>query len=187
MNNPLLRQYVTTRTAKLVVGINRETQEVIQNVVARSFTRAQTPRQAAKRIKASIGLFPAQETALANFESQLVAGGTGGTKLERMVSRYENQLLTYRSKMIARTEMRGATNAGQLSVWREAANQDLIDKESARRAWLCEGEDPCDDCLEMDGEEVGLNESWTMPDGTQVETPPWGVHPNCCCGAQLVI
>lgn len=187
MNNPRLRKYITDRTASLVVGIQSETQEMIQDAVANSFNEALTPRDVAKRIKASIGLFPGQERALTNYQLRLMADGTSGTKLETMVSKYEDKLLDYRSRMIARTEMRGATNQGQLSVWREASNQGLIDKETAKRVWLAEGPDPCDDCLDMDGEETGIDEPWIMPDGTEVETPPWDVHPNCNCGAELVI
>lgn len=185
--NPILRKYITDRTASLVVGIQGETQKIIQNAVARSFNNALTPREVAKQIKGSIGLFPKQEIALMNYQMKLQADGVTGTKLHTMVGKYEDHLLNYRAKMIARTEMRGATNQGQLSVWREASNQDLIDKRTARRVWIAEGPDPCDDCLEMDGEEVGIDDFWTMPDGTQVETPPWNVHPSCYCAASLII
>lgn len=186
-NNPVLRKYITDRTAKLVVGINQETQQIIQNSVARSFTHALVPRDVAKLIKKSIGLYPAQNVALTNYQMKLMADGKTGDKLESLVNRYEDKLLDYRSRMIARTEMRGATNMGQVSVWREAANQDLIDRRTAEREWVAEGPDPCPECDEMDGERVGIDEPFIMGDGSVVDTPPWNVHPNCYCSMILVI
>ncbi len=185
VNNPGLRKYITDRTSKMVVGINHETQQTIQNAVAHSFTSAQTPRQMAKSIKGSIGLYPAQYVALGNYQMKLMANGVQGSKLEKMVDGYEDRLLAYRARMIARTEIRAATNLGQLSMWREGANQGLIDRSTAKRVWDCEGPDPCDICEPMDGVSVGLDEPFELPDGTTCEYPPMGTHPNCFCGSHL--
>lgn len=187
IHNPIIRKYITDKTSKLVVGINHETQQVIQNAVVRSYTHAMTPRHMAKLIKGSIGLYPAQHVALSNYQLKLMAEGKTGEKLEKLVDQYENKLLDYRAKMIARTEMRAATNMGQISVWRQAANQDLIDKRTAKREWIAEGPDPCPECEEMDGEETGLDEPWIMKDGTQVDIIPIDVHPNCYCASRLII
>ena len=185
LQNPAIKNYIKNRTAKLVVGIQGDTQEVIQNFVARSFTESMSPLQVARQIKGSIGLYPAQERALANYRASMIGQGVIGGKLDRMVDAQESKYLDYRSMMIARTEIRGATNSGQLSVWKEAANQDLFDRTRAERVWVAEGPDPCDDCLAMDGVTTTLDDPWIMPDGTAVDCPPWDVHPHCYCGMEL--
>ncbi len=71
---------------------------------------------------------------------------------------------------------------GQLEVWRAGQNEGLI-THKAKKVWVIDGR-PCDDCIEMDGEAVGLNDYWVMPSGKHVEIPT-DSHPNCECGQSL--
>lgn len=183
-SNPEIKNYLKSRTGELVVGVSDDTREVIHNAVARSFNEALTPRQVAAQIKDSIGLYPKQERALANYRLGLMKQGVKPQRIETMCDSYEDRLLDYRANMIARTETRGATNMGQLSVWREGAKQDLFSKTQAKRVWIVDG-DPCEICLAMDGIETGLDEPWILEDGTPVDCPPWDVHPHCFCGMEL--
>lgn len=186
--NPAIRDYMLQRSANLVVDIEADTKSFIQNAVARSFDEALTPRRVADIIKPSIGLYPGQVRALMNYQLGLEQQNVPREQVMEKVDEYHDRLLDYRAKMIARTETRFATNAGQQAVWEAASNQGLIDSESTMRRWIVDGA-PCEICEPMEGVEVGLNEPWviTYPDGGQEEVDiPTDSHPNCMCGMELV-
>lgn len=76
-----------------------------------------------------------------------------------------------RAEMIARTEMANADINSTVEGWRQS------DSVVAKRFEAAP--DCCDECQESDGEEVGLDESFTNGD------PP--IHPNCRCGIRAVM
>ncbi len=186
--NPRIRDVMLHRTASLVVNIEQDTKNVIHAAVARSFDQALTPRRVADIIKPSIGLYPGQVKALMTYQYGLETQGLPRDKVMSQVDAYHDRLLDYRAKMIARTETRIATNAGQQAVWDAAADQGLIDRGSTMKRWIVDGA-PCPVCEPMEGVEVGLNEQWliTYPDGSTDEVDiPTESHPNCMCGMELV-
>jgi hypothetical protein len=187
VHNPHITDYLNSRTADLVVDIKDNTKDIIQEQVKRAFTNAQSPRQVANDIKGSIGLYPRLQNAVDNYRTGLVKQGLPGMKIEQLTGSYYDRLLDYRAMTIARTEIRNANNHAQLAVWKNAAEKGYIDDDSARKVWVVDG-DPCEICLPMDGEEVELDESWTVeyPDGTEDDVDvPSEAHPNCWCGMEL--
>lgn len=182
MQNPRIRDYVNRRSGSMVVNIQTDAQKVIQNAVARSFNESLNPRDVAGIIRGSIGLYPAQETALYNYRRGLTEKEIDPDRIESLTAAYEDRLLDQRSMTIARTETRLATNIGQQSVWEQAAQGGLIPPES-RRVWIVDG-NPCEICEPMDGESVGLYEPWILSTGDAVMIPTES-HPNCMCGVEL--
>lgn len=79
---------------------------------------------------------------------------------------------SYRAEMIARTELAFANVQGNIFGW--AATGEVEFKE-----WLVAQDEVCEDCLMMSGVRVPLLDSFTMPDGEEVDGPPG--HPNCRC------
>lgn len=185
-SNPVVKDFLDNRSAMLVKDIQTEAQKTIQGAVQRSFMEALTPDQVAEQIKGSIGLLPAHERALAKYREGLVAEKFAPARVEELAGAYEDRLLDYRAMTIARTETRAAVNNGQLSVWREGAEQGLITNE-ARKEWFVDG-DACPTCAPMDGVQVGLEDPWiiTYPNGeTRAVQVPSEAHPNCFCGMEL--
>ena len=181
--NPAIRYWVKNRTGELIVGIQSDTQKVVQRAVMRSFTHALTPRQVAEEIKNSIGLYPRQQDALVNYRSGLQQNKTlTPDRVDTLVDKYSDRLLDQRAMTIARTETRFATNQGQLDVWSEAANQGLVNRNTAKKIYIVDG-NPCDICEPMDGIAVPLEEQFTTPEGEAVDGPP--IHPNCMCGLEF--
>lgn len=181
--NPNIADFINRRTGELIYGIHHDTQIVVQQAVQRSLDKALTPKQVAGQIKNAIGLYPKQEQALANFRSKMESSSVPEERIDSLVDSYADRLLNQRCMTIARTEIRQVNNQGQLSVWKEAANQDLIKRGAATKIWVVDG-NPCEICEPMDGQEVPLDGFWVLDDGTVCETPS-DAHPNCFCDMEL--
>jgi len=78
-----------------------------------------------------------------------------------------------RSAMIARTELAAAQVAGNVAAWKDSG---VV----AGKEWLTT-EAPCPLCEPLNGEEVGLEESFSAG----VDGPP--LHPNCECTVLAVL
>jgi hypothetical protein len=186
--NPRLRSYLNERTGAMIKYVENDAKTVVQKYITRTFTEGLSPKQVAENLKGSIGLLPQHETALEKYKEGLRAGGMAQGKVEKLGDAYEEKLLNYRVDMIAKTEVRNATNYGQLAVWKESATQGLIDKDRALKEWVVDG-DPCEICEPMEAVRVGLDETWTIefPDGSTDEVDiPSESHPHCMCGMEIV-
>lgn len=157
--------------AKLVTAVDNETRANIRNVVTRSIRDGLTPYDTAKMLKGMIGLNVQQGQAVMNYRAGLVEAGTSKAQLDAAVSKYADAQLSSRAETIARTEIMDSLNEGMVASWQEAQSDGLISKD-AEKEWSAT-DDACDDCAELDGETVGLNDDF--PDGD----PP--AHPRCRC------
>lgn len=187
VSNPALKSFLDRRTGALIHGIQADTQQIVQDAVARSFTEGLTPADVARQIRDSIGLLPRQERQLANYRAGLEAQGLDTERIDSFSENFESRILDFRASMIARNETRRAAQEGQFAVWREGVSQGLIDRESAQKEWVVDG-DPCEICDPMDGVRVGLDEPWlvTFPNGEMRSIySPADTHINCECGAEL--
>ncbi|MES2360022.1 MAG: phage minor head protein [Gemmatimonadota bacterium] len=77
-----------------------------------------------------------------------------------------------RAEMIARTEAMDAANEGLAQGWSQAVEEGLLTGDE-KKVWIAAG-DPCPECEEVDGEEVLMDEDFSVGDD-----PP--LHPNCRC------
>ena len=185
--NPRIKSYLAKRTGALITAIEDDARANVREIITSSFRQAQTPRQLAERVKASVGILPAHERALFNYRTGLEADGRPAKEVDRLADAYEERLLDYRAMNIARSETQQAMHTGQLSVWKEGAAQGLIDLETAKKVWATDG-NPCETCEPMDGEMVGLDEDWIVeyPNGeTKSVQIPSESHPSCMCSMTL--
>ena len=182
VKNPRIADYIANRTGHLITTSEDGMRAAVSAAVKRSMTNAISPRQAAGEIIGSIGLNERQAIALANKRTALETSGHSPAKQSEIVDAYADKLLDDRAMMIAATEIRAAQNEGQQAVW-EQADEDGLLPDGVKRAWIVDGR-PCEICLPMDGVAVGLDEPWTLPDGTQVDSPTES-HPFCMCMSTL--
>ncbi len=141
-------------------------------------TNGASPRDMAKEIKNYVGLYPRLATAHSNYVAKLRKDGVRPDRIEVLSDKYYDRLLTYRTETIARTETQFMLNRGQLTVWQEGSRQGLLPPDS-KKVWIVDG-NPCEICEPMDGIAVGINESWSLDDGSEVDIPT-EAHPNCMC------
>lgn len=90
-----------------------------------------------------------------------------------------------RAESIARTETMRASNAGQQEAWSQATKAGLLIGDE-QQEWVVTPDDRlCPVCEDLDGQTVGLDESFETKDGDRVDGPP--AHPNCRCALGLVL
>jgi hypothetical protein len=82
-----------------------------------------------------------------------------------------------RAETIARTEISAAQNAGMVRAGKEYARQT---GEPVEKVWLVTGSNPCQVCLDHDGETVPVGHGFS--DGLTVPA-----HPRCMCEIQIIV
>ena len=150
----------------------------------------------ARALRDEIGLHSRQQRAVSTFREKLTnqladrhprwTTDRLAEEVNRKTGRYGDALLRYRAEVIARTEIVRAESEGQLTLWKEAKSQGLLDPDRTVRVWITTPDDRLDTelCEPMDGEETGLEEPWTLPDGRAAMVPQ-DSHPQCRCSAGL--
>lgn len=178
--NPRIERVWRERTGEWMVDpIIDGGKEAIQGIVHRQFTEGLSPEDLAGEIRNYVGLYPRLANAHTNYVNKLSEDGLPQDRIDLLSEQYYNRLLDYRATSIARTETNFMINRGQLEVWKQGKNDGIIPK-SARKVWVADAL-ACDEiCAPMDGEDVGIDESWVLPNGDVADIPTES-HPNCNC------
>jgi uncharacterized protein with gpF-like domain len=118
------------------------------------------------------------ETTRDDLRSLVTDAVTDGWSSQRLADEVEGAgaFSEYRSEMIARTELAYAHVGGNMAGWRAT---DVVEK----KRWIT-GAGCCDDCGDLDGVEIDLDEDFDYADGP-VDAPP--AHPNCRCDVEPVL
>lgn len=140
-------------------------------MIADGIKEGRAPRLIAREIRERVGLRSDQLETLRSFAA------TGAT--EKQIERRAKQLLKQRSELIARTETLRSSNQGLREMWYQARDNDLLPAD-VKREWIATLDDRSrDEHEEIDGEQVGLDESFSVG-----EEP--GESPNCRCSQGIV-
>lgn len=190
--NPEAVAWARERSSTLITGIGGAQRAAIRDIISRSFTEGLTTAESGRLIRELIGLTPVQANAVLNLRRAILEnpgkklwagsmpirvpkGGAGWDFIFRRGEQYAQRLLNYRAHTIARTETIAASNFGQLSLWRQAADKGLIGTTDEKRWIVTPDERLCSICEGLGGEQVPLNESFSVG----VEAPP--AHASCRC------
>lgn len=187
VTDPRATTWAAARAGDLVVGVGEQVRSEIRQLIVTSFVGQVDPREIAREIPRSIGLFPRWATAVENSYQQnlasLLAEGLNPSdamdRAQALADAYRDRLLDSRAMMIARTEVMGAANEGRAIAWQQAIDAGLIDPAGSSKEWIAEA-DACEECSTYDGEIVGINDLFSSDSGM----PP--AHPNCRCTAVLI-
>lgn len=153
--------WIRNHDVRLVGDTTKSMAATVENVLRRSIQQGTNPLQTAREIRRSIGLTAKQEQAVANFKRMLEEGDSATLqralrdkrfdstvrrairgeiklsqdKIDKMVKRYRERYLKYRSETIARTESIRAVQAGNYLAWKVMADAGIIDASKVRRKW----------------------------------------------------
>lgn len=183
---------------RIVHAFTVEQEDVIKRVVADGVARGLNPRTYAREIRAAIGLTPKQLDAVQNYRRLLETGSADAlerklrdrrfdrtvrraidegraltaAEVDRMVTRYRQRYLKYRSEVIARDEGIGAVHAGADEGWQQAIESGDVDAETLEQSWVAT-RDPRtrDSHRPMNGQKRDWGVPFTTGDGVSIRFP----------------
>lgn len=208
-DNRKLKQFIDQSVGNRITEITEEARRAVRAVVRETFRQAQTPREAARTIresvglteKVSVGIQKMRERELVDREKlstqlqMLKIGGKSQTptamnvraklltlsddQIQARVFARMNAAAENRSVTIARTELTDAVNEGQLIAWDQAIEDGLADREKMSKTWVSVPDEDRSDICEE-------LEGQTVPIDGQFESSVTGesydrpgAHPNC--------
>lgn len=156
-----------------ITALSAETLAGVQAVIARGFREQIPAHKLARLLRQTVGLDARSAQAVMTFEQNLLASGTPPSIARGMVRKYSTRKVAERALAIARTETVSLLNKGQRSALRQAVSANVLPENSERIWILTDDERLCPVCAELEGEQVPVNEDFSVGD------PP--AHPNCRC------
>lgn len=134
--------------------------------------------EAADDVIAAIGLHPRQVDAVHRYRQQLERKAQlTAARIDTLVERYKGRLLRQRMDTIARSAIGDAESLARDLVYKEAARQGVMDP-SDLVEWLTTSGNPCERCLEMEGNTRSIYGYYAA--GLPTQDPPI-LHQNCAC------
>ena len=174
VTNPEVVKFLETYGFGLVQDMAWGTKEMIQTAMLTAYQQGMGIEQAANMMRAHIGMNRPQQRAYDRYLERLFDRPGSGKSKSIALKRYEQRLIRQRCRMIARTELNRASNTGELIAWREAANNDYIDRTKTKKHWLSFIDERTSEyCETHDGDTVFLDD----PFDEGFDGPP--AHPNC--------
>ena len=179
---------------RLISDFTSHQREATREALVDGIRRGINPREQARAFRDSIGLTQFQQRAVFNFRNLLQGANSGSqealtralrdrrfdpsiraaiegrralteNEISRMVDRYRERYIKYRSVVIARTEAMRSVHAGSEEAFEQAADEGEIDRGEIRRTWITAGDHRVRDShVALNGIERGMNETF----------PAWG-------------
>lgn len=175
--NPSSLEFIRTRSLRLARELSAQTREVVTDILSEAFEEAVHPAAIVTRIKASVGLTRHMQKMVKRRVAAMHAGGFKQAAIDKEREKYSDQLRTRRAKTIARTETLDAQTVGLKETWAKAKQEGLMPP-GAKKVWDSVMDERVSDvCLELDGQEVGIDEQFYSDIVGPLDRPP--AHPNC--------
>lgn len=197
LTNPAAIRWIKQHAGELITRISEQNRRAIRRIIERSFLEGIPTDQAARLIRALIGLTPRDVDAIYDLYHAIMRnpgrkiwagrmairvprGGATAEWAGRRAAQYANRLLNWRARLIARTETTRASNEGQLQLWRQAVQYNMLDYDAVKMWIATPDERTCAICQDLDQEEQLMNDEFSHG----IMTPP--AHPACRCSMGLV-
>lgn len=190
--NPRAIEWAREEAAARIAELTREQQGIVNQTIVDALANGYTVDDIQYIVSNTIGLHSrwarAVDTRYQQTLENLLAQGyplqRAKNQARRLTSAYHSELLDKRGRMIARTEVLAAHNAGRWFTWEDAVAAGIAPT-NALKKWVVrvpqQAGSPCEHCLPLNGVIIPWQEEF---DGA-VMMPP--LHPNCVCTAVLVI
>lgn len=156
--NSFATRALDLRRLEIVTDLTAEQRQLIQQVIARGLQDGKNPLQVARDLRSSVGLTPAQEQIVANYEQALRRGDFASVRarqlhddrfnqalqqgriltedqIDRMVDRYRQNWINLRAETIARTEALRALHEGTAELFRQAFESGELDPDEIEVIW----------------------------------------------------
>ena len=181
---PRIKKWIKDHCADLVKETTKTTREAVKSLVLRGVDSGRHPARMAKDIKSIVGLDERSAIAVDRRREYLHDQDLPLGRADELADKYADKLLTRRAENIARTESMVSIKQGRSELWQQLVEDGAM-PETQKRAWDASSDSACCKiCQDMDGQEVGIGEPWTLPDGE--ETMIASAHPSCRCDEKLL-
>ncbi len=181
-----IENWINNRGGALIVDLSNEQSKAVRNILRRSIAdEGLSTRELGIRLRSSIGLTNVDANAVENRRQKLLQlvekGKLKADRVDGLCNKYSDFLLRRRAARIARTETATAFNYGAFEGIREARDEGLLQGTVVKRFSTAADERVCPFCGPLDGQIIGLEETFPGLTGElpNTFTPP--VHPNCRC------
>jgi len=172
--------WAAENSGRLITDVTADQILSVSVIISDGIQNGRTVDQIARDIRTTIGLRQDQINTLINFRAELEADGVDPSMIDRRFERRASGILSSRARIIARTDVVDAANAGQRGLWNEAAHEGLFDKQTARKVWVTTPDElECPICEALDGTEAPLDGQF---EGS-LDGPT--AHPSCRCGMNI--
>lgn len=158
---PATSQFIQQYTGEMIREVSQETALAVRNATQDAVNRGVNPRNTARVYRETVGLTQRQEQAVRNYRRGLEEGNRdvlnralrdkrfdstvrraldsdqalSKDQIDKMVNRYRESSLKYRSEVIARTESLRAVSVGQEESLKQAMEQGAIHP-GLRKQWV---------------------------------------------------
>lgn len=160
--NPGTAEFVRNYSLNLIRQISNNTREAARNSIEADAIAGRGPKDTARNFRNTVGLTAKQERAVRRYRESLstldrdalaralrdkrfdpsvlraIESGAAlkPDQIDKMVGRYQERYVKYRSEVIARTESLRAASVGQHAAMRQALAQRAVDDTQLRRFWV---------------------------------------------------
>lgn len=189
---------------RLISQFTEQQREATSLALTDGIERGLNPREQARNFRNSIGLTAYQQQAVMNYRSLLESGSRQAlnrrlrdarfdrtvvnaiesgnvlneTQIDRMVDRYQERFIRYRSEVIARTEALRAVHQGTEEMYQQAFDSGELSPAQLERTWLIAGGTNAqgqsrtrDTHLPMNGQQRPIGEAFVSGAGVSLRYP----------------
>lgn len=188
------------RNARLraIANLTTTQRDAIRQILVEGITSGINPREQARNILGTIGLTPNQVQSVQSYRRLLEQNSARvlarqlrdrrfdstiqnaidndtpltSDQISRMVRRYQEKMLKFRSQVIARTEALRAVNEGNFLAYQQAAEEGLIDLNNLTREWwTAQDELVRGSHKSMHGQQKSFDENFISGNGNELRYP----------------
>lgn len=170
---------VNNLSNKMISNLSNAQMDSIKQVIQNGIRDDLSYKAVAKNIKSSIGLNSQQVKLIDNLKQNLANSNATKSQIEKIVEKKTESLIKTRAQTIALTESARAVNSGRRLIQKQMFDDGDLGDDTKQRWLTASDERTCFLCGPMHNQLVGMNELFTVGDGTKIVGPI--VHPGCRC------
>ena len=182
---PKIADWLRNHAGGMVTAISEGSRAALRDVLKDGVLRGRHPARLAEDVREVIGLNARQAGAVVRRRAALEAKGVPVDRVAEITSRYSEQLLKQRARMIAHTESMTAVNHGRAELWDQLIEEGAFEPDQMQQWTTGEDDAVCPWCEEMaSAPPVRVGQPFVTPDGGLIDHPPG--HQNCRCEVELL-
>lgn len=171
--------------AERIFAFNKQESKRLSVILREAKKQNWTVNKIAEQIKTNAGLNSQQQQTLYNLQNKLFKDGLTQTQIDKKSSEYRKRALNYRAELTARYEAASAVNEGQLQLWKQLVDEEIIEDDSEKEWYAILDNVTGTPDRAMNGQRVKINEKFIDPTLTHapIMRPP--LRGNCRCTIHL--